>query len=202
MAGGPTICSPCLAIDRREATSDDDPARRSVLGCPQSRSMNGRTGQRSLWRRTGIAFWLAVFGLLSVVAEALAASLLPVDLTLLAAGFVGAFIGSSPLMLIPSAARFAFGPHSAIGQPTRWQGQLLLLGVAVLVTAIAVARVWPQHTWTGRGISEAGIVAALAAGAFSAEFRRAGRLWISRKLSRPIAPVRRACSRAPGRPGR
>lgn len=143
--------------------------------------MTQRPRQGSLWRRTGIAFWLVVFGVLWVVVEALATSLLPVDLTLLAAGLVGAFIGSSPLMLIPSTARFAFGPQSPIGQPKRWQGQLLLLGVAALMTAIAVARVWPHHGWTGRGITEAGILAALAAGAFASEFRRAARLWISRR---------------------
>lgn len=137
--------------------------------------------QRGLWRRTGLAFWLAVFAVLATCAEVVATSLLPVNLTLIAFGFVGAFLGSSPLILMPRIARLAFGSHAPIGQPQHRVGRLYLLAVAALATAVAMIRVFPHESSLGCAISEAGIFAAILADVFTAEFRPAALLWLRRK---------------------
>lgn len=134
-----------------------------------------------LWRRTGLAFWLVVFAVVATCVEGIAISALPVNLTLIAFGFVGAFLGSSPLILMPMIARLAFGSHAPIGQPQHRVGQLYLLAVGVLATAVATVRVFTHESWTASAISEAGIVAAILAGAFMAEFRPAVLLWFQRK---------------------
>lgn len=139
---------------------------------------------RSLWRRTGVAFWFAIFAVAWKVGDEAASSLLPVRLGLIAAGFIGAFLGASPLVLLPVTARFAFGPHASIGHPERRSGQLFLLAAALFTTGVAVLRIWPHEGWTGRVISESGILAAILAGAFLSQFREAARLWIGARIGR------------------
>jgi hypothetical protein len=137
-----------------------------------------------LWKRTGLAFWLGIFAVLGTCAEVVATSILPVNLTLVAFGFVGAFLGSSPLILMPTIARLAFGADASIGRPQQRVGQLYLLAVALLTTTVAAIRIFPHENWTGCAVSEAGIVAAILAGAFTAELRPAVFLWLRRKTRR------------------
>lgn len=139
---------------------------------------------RGLRRRTGLAFWLALFAVVGTCLDAIATSLLPVNLTLIAFGFLGAFLGSSPLILMPTIARLAIGPHAPIGQPQHRVGRLYLLAVGVLATAVATVRIFPHENPTGCAISEAGIIAAILAGAFAAEFRPALLLWFRRTTRR------------------
>jgi hypothetical protein len=142
------------------------------------------SGQRDrrLWRRTGIAFWLAIIAISWSVVQAIASSLLPIHLMLFAAGFVGAFLGSSPLILLPTTARLAFGADASIANPRRRYGALLLLAVGSVTSLVLAVRVFPHESWTGRAISELGVIAALVAGAFSSEFLPAIRHWVSRRL--------------------
>lgn len=140
---------------------------------------------RGLGRRTGLAFWLAVFAVAGTCLDAIATSLLPVNLTLVAFGFVGAFLGSSPLILMPTIARLAFGSHAPIGQPQHRVGRLYLLAVGALATALATVRIFPHESWTGCAISEAGIIAAILSGAFASDFRPAVLLWFRRKRPAP-----------------
>ncbi len=126
------------------------------------------SGGRALWKRTGLAFWLFIFAVMATCGEIVASSLIPVNLSLIAFGFVGAFLGSAPLMLMPTIARLAFGSHAPIGNSQHRVGRLYLSGVAALTTVAAVVRIFPHENWTGRTTSEAGIIAAVLAGAFAA----------------------------------
>ena len=144
--------------------------------------MAARPPNRRLWRRTGIAFWLAIFAITWSVAQAIASSLLPLHLILFAAGFVGAFLGSSPLILLPATARLAFGADAAIANPRRRYGALLLLAVGTVTSLALAVRVFPHESWTGRALSELGVIAALLAGTFSSEFAPAFRHWLKRRL--------------------
>jgi hypothetical protein len=143
--------------------------------------MTSGSHPRTLWQQTGLAFWLFIFAVAITCAEFVATSLLPVNLTLIAFGFVGAFLGSSPLILMPTIARLAFGTGASIGRPQHWVGRLYLLGVTVLATVAAAVRIFPHENWTGCATSEAGVIAAVLAGAFTAEFRPAVLLWLRRR---------------------
>jgi hypothetical protein len=140
--------------------------------------------QHGLRRKTGLAFWLIVFAVIGTCLDAIATSLLPFNLTLIAFGFLGAFLGSSPLILMPRIALVAFGADAPIGQPQHRVGQLYVLAVAGLATAVAAVRIFPHETSTGSAVSEAGIIAAILAGVFTAEFRPAALLWLRRKTRR------------------
>lgn len=144
-----------------------------------------RSNPRTLWKRTGLAYWLAIFTVLGACVEVVATSVLPFNLTLIAFSFVGAFLGSTPLILMPTIARLAFGSHAPIGQPQHPVGQLYLLAIAALSTALAAVGIFPHESRMGSAVSEAGIVAAILAGAFTAELRPAVIFWLRRKTRAP-----------------
>src|SRR6476661_5010366 len=148
--------------------------------------MDARPRSKRLWRRTGIAFWLAIFAISWSVGQAIAiSSLLPLHLILFAAGFIGAFLGSLPLILLPATARLAFGADAAIANPRGRYGALLLIAVGAVTSLALAVRVFPHENWTGRALSELGVIAALLAGAFSSEFAPALRHWLKRRLRTP-----------------
>jgi hypothetical protein len=123
-----------------------------------------------------------IFSITWAVVSSLAGTLIPLHLTILAAGFLGAFMGSSPLMLVPMTARWSLGPKSRFAEPRRIEGQLFLLFTAALTTAALILFAWPHETWTQRTIGELGLIAAIVGGVFVREFTAGARHWLRRKL--------------------
>src|SRR5690349_1096814 len=85
--------------------------------------VQGRRG--TLDERAALIFWAALLSLFASVTGAVAASALHVDPTQIEAGLVGAFLGSSPVILLPVVSRWAFGRDSVFIDRARLPFRLL-----------------------------------------------------------------------------
>lgn len=140
------------------------------------------TGRR-LDERAGIAFWVMLFGIFVSVGGAILASLVHVDPTQVEAGLIGAFLGSSPVILMPVAARAVFGTGSAFATRERlaFRGLTLLYGMLVVLTRLL--HIWPAHTGhTSSAIAIGGLVGAILASWFLPHLPTAARVWAHQQL--------------------
>jgi hypothetical protein len=140
------------------------------------------TGRR-LDERTGIAFWVMLFGIFFSVGGAILASFVHVDPTQVEAGLVGAFLGSSPVILMPIAARTVFGAGTAFADRERlaFRGLTLLYGTLVVLSRLL--RLWPARTGhTSSVIAIGGLIGAILASWFLPHLPAAARVWVRQQL--------------------
>jgi hypothetical protein len=138
---------------------------------------------RKFDERAGIAFWVMLFGIFVSVGGAILASFAHIDPTQLEAGLVGAFLGSSPVILMPVAARAVFGAGSPFANRERlaFRGLTLLYGVLVVLSRLL--HLWPAHTGhTSSTIAIGGLAGAILASWFLPHFPAAARVWARQQL--------------------
>jgi hypothetical protein len=131
---------------------------------------------RRLDEQAAMLFWTTLLGVAASFCGALVALALHLDLTMLEGAFLGAFIGSTPLILLPNLARLSLGPSSHLcdrGHPTFRLSSLVVVALMVL-TRIYIK--WPADGAVSP-ITYAGLVAALLATWFAPHFPRALRVW-------------------------
>jgi hypothetical protein len=150
--------------------------------------VQGRRG--TLDERVALIFWAALLSLFASVTGAVAASALHVDPTQIEAGLVGAFLGSSPVILLPVLSRWAFGRDSVFIDRARLPFRLLTVFWGCLIVCSRLfLHWWPGHNaHTSAGIAIAGLVAAILASWFWPHLPAAARLWARQQL--PSAPAR------------
>lgn len=138
---------------------------------------------RKLDERAGIVFWVMLFGIFVSLASAILASLVHIDPTQIEAGLVGAFLGASPVILLPMAARFAFGSASAFANRERLEFRVLTLVYGVLVVLSRLLHLWPTHTGhTSSVIAIGGLAAATLASWFLPHLPAGARAWARQQL--------------------
>lgn len=133
---------------------------------------------RRLDERVGIAFWITLFGICVSVGSAILASLAHIDPTQIEAGLIGAFLGSSPVILMPVAARTVLGAGSAFADRRRLAFRGLTLSYGLLVVSSRLLHLWPSHAGhTSSVIAIGGLAAAILASWFLPQLPAAARLW-------------------------
>lgn len=139
-------------------------------------------------------FWTTLLGVAASFCGAVAALALHLDLTMLEGAFLGAFIGSSPLILLPNLARRCLGPTSEFCD----RGHLIFrLSSLAAVALMVVARTyigWPNHG-VDSPVSYTGLIAALLATWFAPHFPRALRAWWTSQWTHMSAPASGATGR-------
>ena len=142
------------------------------------------------WRRAravdehlATIFWIALLSVFASVAGAILASLVHVDATQVEAGLVGAFLGSSPIILMPFAARAALGSESGFAKRDRLPFRSLTLFWGALVVCSRFLHWWPGHAGhTSSLIAIGGLVAAILASWYWPYLPRAARMWARHQL--------------------
>lgn len=142
---------------------------------PFARSADAGLRQQ-LDERPAMLFWSALFGVAASFVGALAAVVLRVDVTLLEAAFLGAFLGSTPLILLPNLARLFLGRTSPLADRTHPAFRAFSLGFVVLIAVVRLWTRWPHHSAV-TAIADGGLFAALLATWFAPHFPRALRVW-------------------------
>lgn len=134
--------------------------------------------RRGLNRRVGIYFWMTFFGMCLSVCSAILASLFNLDPTQIEAGLIGAFLGSSPVILMPVIARTIFGAGNAFADRERLEFRGLTLFYGLLVVLSRLLHLWPSHAdRTSSWIAIGGLLAAIFASWFLSDLPTAVRLW-------------------------
>jgi hypothetical protein len=167
-----------MRLDKRDI-ADIDP----VQG--RDRKPTSRDAVRT-WRkldeRAGIVFWVMLFGTFVSLATAILASLVHIDPTQIEAGLVGAFLGASPVILMPVAAQVAFGSTSTFADRERLEFRGLTLFYGLLVVLSRLLHLWPAHTGhTSSVIAIGGLAAAILASWFLPHLPAGARTWARRQ---------------------
>lgn len=137
----------------------------------------------TLDERAALIFWAALLSLFASVTGAVAASALHVDSTLIEAGIVGAFLGSSPVVLLPAVSRLVLGRNSAFVDRSRLPFRLLTVFWGFLVICSRLLHWWPRHdAHTSAAIAIVGLVAAILASWFWPHLPAAARLWARQQI--------------------
>jgi hypothetical protein len=128
--------------------------------------------------RAGMAYWAAVLSVFASAAGAVFATILHVDPTQLEMGLIGAFVGSSPVILMPLGARIAFGSQSRFVKRDRLQFRALTLLWGGLIVCSRLLDWWPGHSGhTSSAIAIGGLFAAILASWFWHYLPEAVRFW-------------------------
>jgi hypothetical protein len=118
--------------------------------------VRGRRG--ALDERAGLIFWAALLSLVASLTGAVAASALHVDATQIEAGLVGAFLGSSPVVLLPALSRLALGRDSVFIDRARLPFRLLTVLWGCLVVCSRLLHWWPRHNAHTSAVSRSGVL--------------------------------------------
>jgi drug/metabolite transporter (DMT)-like permease len=155
------------------------------MGTP---GMRGESSRQRSWlsrldERLGMTFWAVVLSVFASVAGAVIATAIHVDQTQVELGLIGAFLGSSPLILMPLGARIAFGPESAFAKRERRQFRALTVLWGALVICSYLLDWWPHHAGhASSAIAIGGLFAAILASWFWHYLPRAARFWARQQL--------------------
>jgi hypothetical protein len=140
-------------------------------------------GRRLLNERAGLIFWTAVLSLLTSMIGAIVASALHIDPVQIEAGLAGAFLGSSPVILMPVILRTILGRGSVLVDRARLPFRLLSIGWGTLVACSRFSHWWPGHTaHTSSVIAVGGLIAAILASWFWPHLPTAARTWARQQL--------------------
>jgi hypothetical protein len=142
---------------------------------------------RSFDERIAIAFWLFVFGVVSSFLGALAAIALRVDVTTVEAGFIGAFLGSIPILALPLLARFAFGTETRLARRNHPAFRLATVGWGLLMIASRLFVGWPHAAPHSSAIAVVGLGAGVLAAWYLPHLPQALRIWA--KQQHPFSDV-------------
>jgi hypothetical protein len=133
--------------------------------------------------RAALIFWSAVLSLFTSVIGGIAGSALHVDPTQVEAGLVGAFLGSSPVILMPAFSRLIFGRDSVLADRARLQFRLLTVAYGALIACSRLLHWWPGHTaHTSAAIAIGGLAAAILASWFWPHLPVAACVWARQQL--------------------
>jgi hypothetical protein len=147
-------------------------------------SVGEKQGTRTLDERVAMAFWILLFGVFASVCGAIGASLLHIDPTEIEAGLVGAFLGSSPVILMPIGSRLIFGAESGFAKRDRLRFRALTLLWGALIVASRFLHWWPAKTGhTSSVIAIGGLIAAVLASWFWPYMPAAARVWARQQAS-------------------
>jgi hypothetical protein len=154
----------------------------------RNREDGGTPPTRAPWfrgadERVGMAFWAVVLSVFASATGAVLTSVVHVDPTSIEFGLIGAFLGSSPVILMPLGARIAFGADSDCGTRERVRFRALTLLWGVLVVMSRLLDWWPGHAGhTSSAIAIGGLFAAILASWFWHYLPTAARFWARQQL--------------------
>ncbi|HEV7566375.1 MAG TPA: hypothetical protein VGO31_10485 [Microbacteriaceae bacterium] len=128
-----------------------------------------------------MTFWLALFGIVSSFLGALIALALRIDTTTIEGGFIGAFLGSFPIILLPTLARFAHGSRTRLARRDDIWFRLTTIGWGVLIAGSRLIWHWPHTAPASSTLALAGLVAAIFASWYWPHLPAALRIWVRRQ---------------------
>ena len=142
--------------------------------------------------RVGLFFWGGVFGVGASFAFGIITIVAGIDPLEVQAGLIGAFLGSSPVMLLPLAARAVFGSDSSLARRSSVSFRALTVFFGVLFAGDRLLNLWPRHSGNASmAITLGGLFAAILGAWFLPHFPAAARGWLrhqvppARKRSEP-----------------
>jgi hypothetical protein len=150
---------------------------------PDPATPTGRHWSQAVDERAAAIFWLTVLSIFASVIGAVLASLVHLDPTQVEAGLVGAFLGSSPIILMPLGARAVFGKDSGFAKRECLPFRALTVLWGTLIICSRLLHLWPGHpAHTSSAIAIGGLVAAILASWFWPYLPAAARTWARQQL--------------------
>jgi hypothetical protein len=132
--------------------------------------------------RVAVRFWVLLIGFFVSYAGALAAVWLQIDVLRLESAFVGAFIGSLPVIFFPVVARVAHRPDTPLARREGIRFRLATCAFGAVVVIGTYVLPWSDDHRASTLIGSTGLGVAILASWFLPHFPTALRLW-TRKMA-------------------
>ena len=149
---------------------------------PDAVGTNASDAAASRNERLAVQFWVLLIGFFFSYAGALAAVWLQIDVLRLESAFVGAFIGSLPVIFFPVVARVAHRPDTPFARREGIGFRLATVAFGVVVVIGTYVLPWSNNHHASALIGAIGLGVAILASWFLPHFPTALRLW-TRKMA-------------------